>query len=179
MPKQEGGLGLRNNKIRNSAILLKMLWNIHQNKDSLWIKWVHGYYLKGKNVWKWECKNNDHPLFKKLGKTRNFIIQRTGYVSSAIQFLNSCSNMNVLSVSKIYEWMWPKAERRAWMSLTWRKYIPPKHSFVLWLCMRGRLYTLDKWKMELDDRKCVFCKVNLENVAHLFFQMFFCQSHLE
>lgn len=51
MPKNEGGLGLKNNIVWNSAIFMKMLWNIHINRESLWIKWVHGYYLKGRNVW--------------------------------------------------------------------------------------------------------------------------------
>lgn len=66
MPKAEGGLGLRNNKVWNDAIMLKLLWDIHANKDSLWIKWVHGFYLRRRNVWLWRCSQADPPLFKKL-----------------------------------------------------------------------------------------------------------------
>lgn len=37
-PKEEGGLGLRDSKTWNRAILFKILWDIHLNKDCLWIR---------------------------------------------------------------------------------------------------------------------------------------------
>lgn len=45
MPKSEGGLGLRNNSVCNAAIIMKILWDIHANKDSLRIKWVHVAFI--------------------------------------------------------------------------------------------------------------------------------------
>lgn len=50
LPKVEGGLGLKNCKVWNKPILMKVLWNIQANKDTLWIKWVHEVYLHGINV---------------------------------------------------------------------------------------------------------------------------------
>lgn len=50
-PKEEGGLGLRDGKIWNKAILFKVLWDIHANKNTLWVKWVHSVYLNGTDVW--------------------------------------------------------------------------------------------------------------------------------
>lgn len=36
-PKNEGGLGLRDTKTWNKAMLFNVLWDIHSNKNSLWI----------------------------------------------------------------------------------------------------------------------------------------------
>lgn len=49
-PKNEGGLGFRDLKAWNEAILAKKLWNICAKKDSLWIKWVSHIYLKDVDV---------------------------------------------------------------------------------------------------------------------------------
>lgn len=39
-PKECGGLGLRNLHNWNKALLSKLIWNIQNKKDSLWIKWM-------------------------------------------------------------------------------------------------------------------------------------------
>lgn len=52
-PKSEGGHGLKNYKIWNKATLFKTLWDIHSNKSCLWIKWIHVYYLRGRDIWLW------------------------------------------------------------------------------------------------------------------------------
>lgn len=129
MPKIEGGLGLRNNKIWNTAILTKLLWNIQSNKDFLWIKWVHGYYLKGKNVWEWTTRKNDHPLLKKIEKIINLLLLRTGSVSSVIQLMNKWTVMGVYSVSKAYECLRINGDSKPWMTLIWRTYITPEALF--------------------------------------------------
>jgi hypothetical protein len=45
LSKKEGGLGLFDLKARNKSFLAKQLWNIHLKTDSIWIQWVHHYYL--------------------------------------------------------------------------------------------------------------------------------------
>lgn len=67
-PKTEGGLGLRDCKLWNSAMLMKTLWNIYANKGTLWIKWIHEVYLRGRNFWEWKCGDDDSPLVKNLEK---------------------------------------------------------------------------------------------------------------
>ncbi|VFQ83678.1 unnamed protein product [Cuscuta campestris] len=46
LPKQEGGLGLKNLLLWNQACTMKLMWDVAKKKDSLWVKWVHGRYLK-------------------------------------------------------------------------------------------------------------------------------------
>lgn len=48
VPKEEGGLGLRVLKDWNRAAMTKHLWALALKADTLWIKWVHTYIIKGK-----------------------------------------------------------------------------------------------------------------------------------
>lgn len=38
LPKTEGGLGLTNGRVWNKALLFKTFWNMHINKETLWIR---------------------------------------------------------------------------------------------------------------------------------------------
>ncbi|CAI8592592.1 unnamed protein product [Vicia faba] len=49
-PSKQGGLGLKNLVVWNQVTLLKCLWNICNKGDSLWVKWIHKVYLKGRDV---------------------------------------------------------------------------------------------------------------------------------
>ncbi|XP_022873326.1 uncharacterized protein LOC111392262 [Olea europaea var. sylvestris] len=85
LPKEEGGLGLKDLKSWNLALLAKCLWNIHNKKDTLWIRWVHQIYLSGTCIWE-VCPRNDHsPLFKKLLEIRDILLVK----DAAQQFLTN------------------------------------------------------------------------------------------
>ncbi|GJS97727.1 hypothetical protein Tco_0804695 [Tanacetum coccineum] len=51
LPKSEGGLGIRSLEIFNMALMTTHIWNIVSNKESLWIRWIHTYKLKGRSFW--------------------------------------------------------------------------------------------------------------------------------
>lgn len=51
VPKKHGGLGLRLCGIWNKALLGKQLWSIANKEDSLWVRWIHGRYLKHEKLW--------------------------------------------------------------------------------------------------------------------------------
>lgn len=46
LSKKEGGVGLRDIKAWNDALLMKTLWHLQTKKDSLWCKWIHHTYIK-------------------------------------------------------------------------------------------------------------------------------------
>lgn len=175
-PKDEGGLGLRDCSTWNLATLYKILWDIHSRKNILWIKWIHTYYLRGRDVWTWTCNAADHPLFNRVHKLREHIIVSTGSIQQAMQKLGSCKKGGKFCSSLVYEWMRPKYEKKPWMTLIWHRYIPPKFSFILWLLFRGKLNTKDHWLIETEDMNCVFCKNVMETIPHLFFRCSFVKA---
>ncbi|GKA15175.1 sodium/hydrogen exchanger 6 [Tanacetum coccineum] len=51
LPKLEGGLGIRRIDDFNVALMATHIWCILTHKESLWVKWVHTYKLKGRSFW--------------------------------------------------------------------------------------------------------------------------------
>lgn len=75
-----------------------------------------------------------------------------------------------------YDWLRSKRESKPMMRLIWRNYVPQKHSFVLWLTLRGRLNTKDNWFFQNDDDYCVFYIRYHETISHLVFRCTFVNS---
>ncbi|GKA95055.1 sodium/hydrogen exchanger 6 [Tanacetum coccineum] len=51
VPKHEGGLGIRRIDDFNVALMATHIWSILAYMESLWVKWVHTYKLKGRSFW--------------------------------------------------------------------------------------------------------------------------------
>ncbi|GJW05389.1 RNA-directed DNA polymerase, eukaryota, reverse transcriptase zinc-binding domain protein [Tanacetum coccineum] len=73
-PKSQGGLGIKSLGPWNEALLCKHLWNIIDNKDSLWVKWVNVVKLKGKSIWEVQSENKDSGTWKAILNLRCKII---------------------------------------------------------------------------------------------------------
>ncbi|XP_019179011.1 PREDICTED: uncharacterized protein LOC109174211 [Ipomoea nil] len=102
LPKEEGGLGLRNIKIWNAAVLSKLIWNIHERKDSLWIKWIHSYYLQDKEFWTWKPGRNDSALMRSLARIRDMLIGTCGSQMECIAALSKCIGPKGFSTSYVF-----------------------------------------------------------------------------
>lgn len=66
--------------------------------------------------------------------------------------------------------------KKPWMALIWKNFIPPKHAFVVWMAMRNRLNTMDRWIYLEGYGHCVFCNNHCETSSHLFFKCSFVQA---
>ncbi|CAH9089943.1 unnamed protein product [Cuscuta europaea] len=170
LPKHEGGLGIHDTKIWNSALLAKSFWDIHLKKDTLWVKWVHSVYLNGRSVWDFVPHHRDSQLMKKFAMVRDEIISKFEDVADTIRCLNSFQANGKLVSSKVYDLLRIKASTRRWMSFIWKDYIPPKFSFTTWLTFRNRLATCDNLHRLDVVNICVMCKGGPETASHLYFE---------
>uniref|UniRef100_A0A7N0ZVB5 Uncharacterized protein n=1 Tax=Kalanchoe fedtschenkoi TaxID=63787 RepID=A0A7N0ZVB5_KALFE len=62
-PKKKGGLAIRKFTY-NAALILAQVWDIILLKESLWVQWLHTYFLKGMTVevqWHHLCWNKNSP----------------------------------------------------------------------------------------------------------------------
>ncbi|CAL5195866.1 unnamed protein product [Lathyrus oleraceus] len=57
-PIKQGGFNVINFEVWNTVTLLKCLWNLCRKVDSMWVMWIHVYYLKGKDVMNADISSN-------------------------------------------------------------------------------------------------------------------------
>lgn len=57
-PKPMGGQNIIELSLWNKVNLIKLLWNVCQKTDNLWIKWIHTYCVKRENILIMEIKDN-------------------------------------------------------------------------------------------------------------------------
>ena len=51
VPKEEGGLGIKDMGVWNKAAMVKHLWFLCTDHESLWTCWVHSSLMRGQSVW--------------------------------------------------------------------------------------------------------------------------------
>lgn len=176
LPKKEGGLGLHHLPSWNSAFFARIMWNIHSKRDSLWVRWVHAIYLKGNNFWTWDPGKRDSALIKNITKARDILIHKFGGIVPCLNTLALWAPNDALQTGKVYEALRPKKDLCHFTSFVWKSYIPPKHSFIAWLALRGRLATKDRLSYLDISKVCPLCDKEPESASHLFFACDFAAS---
>lgn len=110
-PKSEGGLGCKDLKTWNRALICKELWSIHLNKETLWVQWVHSFYLVNESIWEWSPPTNAPPFLKAIIGVRELLLQTAGSVELAIAMLSKCCIMGQFCTSLVYELFRKKTTR--------------------------------------------------------------------
>ncbi|KAJ0909470.1 putative RNA-directed DNA polymerase [Helianthus annuus] len=57
-PKCEGGLGIRRVGDMNNALMTVHAWSVLTHRESLWVKWIHTYRLRGRSFWEIPSRGN-------------------------------------------------------------------------------------------------------------------------
>ncbi|XP_073029325.1 uncharacterized protein [Primulina eburnea] len=167
-PCDDGGMGLKNLKAWNKALLAKTLWKIHLKKDSLWIRWVNHIYSDVGGVWSWGWNKDNSLLIEQIISIRDEIVQRYGSVDAATVCLNGWFGGNQ-GLSQAYNFFIHNTGRWPWKPLVMKSCILPKNRFLLWLLTHGKLLTRDRLQF-VNDKTCVLCNGAEESVAHLYFE---------
>ncbi|KAL0295479.1 UNVERIFIED_CONTAM: putative ribonuclease H protein [Sesamum radiatum] len=79
-----------------------------------------------------------------------------------------------------YKLFTPPSYPVLWASLFRGPFITPRHTFILWLAILGRLSTVDKPWCNSGNQNCILCDQNLmETHSHLFFECTYSKKCLE
>ncbi|GJR35282.1 putative reverse transcriptase domain, reverse transcriptase zinc-binding domain protein, partial [Tanacetum coccineum] len=97
LPKKEGGLGLRRLDIFNKALMVSHIWSLLSLKESLWVKWIHAYKLKGRNFW-------DVPIRGNMTWGRRKVLQLHPIIREFIWFRIGDGSKHLFNNGK---WTWP------------------------------------------------------------------------
>ncbi|KAI5672720.1 hypothetical protein M9H77_13084 [Catharanthus roseus] len=139
--KQSGGLGLRDSKKWNDALLSRAIWNINSKKDSLWSKWIQHYYVIFRTIWELTDRKDFPPL----------------------------ANCDVFNTVGTYAFMASNGQKQRWTKLLQNATFPPKFSFILWLAVLWRLPIMDRLTFIEADCTCKLCNHYEESISQLFF----------
>lgn len=165
-PVEYGGLGIRDLRAWNKALLSKTLWNIHVKKDSLWVKWVHHYYWD--DILKWRWRKDDTHLVKKLIEIRDELMSREGSWAEVERQMASWFG-KPQGLLEAYKSFIPDAGKWPWKPVIWKPNILPKHRFAFWIFAHGKCLTKDRQPYILD-KSCGLCGIVDEDIHHVFFQ---------
>ncbi|GAB2303773.1 hypothetical protein Dimus_038959 [Dionaea muscipula] len=168
-PKREGGLGLFHMPTWNQALLFSNIWNIHTDKQSLWIKWVHHFYLRGTSIWTWQPGKDASTFMKHMIRTRDQLLTTMGSFEHLQACISRPRKQQRSITSLFYDCLRTKRTPKFWSNIVWHKQIEPKVSFILWMAALNRLRTRCNLRGDVPDRNCPLCHMNIENASHLFF----------
>ncbi|GJR68398.1 hypothetical protein Tco_0014463, partial [Tanacetum coccineum] len=156
LPKDEGGLGIRRLETFNKALISSHIWSLLSHRESLWVKWIHDYKLKGRTFWEMPNHGRRSWGWRPLA---DFVTYRDIYN------VGFPLNAKVRDIIDNGSWGWP----HGWIlkypllvntvvpqladtadKLIWKDhhnmdigFIIPRHAVHLWLVIKRKLKTQD------------------------------------
>ena len=163
-PKSEGGLGIKDIRRWNQAALFKHAWAIENKKDILWVRWVNHVYMKGKNIWEIKATSNSSWYWRKLLAVRDLFAEQENF--------EEWKKRQIYKIKEGYCYLMGRQRRDRCYAQVWNKMNVPKHSFILWLAVQGRLMTKVRVARYggIQETLCDFCGNEEEDSQHLFFK---------
>nr|GEU89462.1 hypothetical protein [Tanacetum cinerariifolium] len=194
LPKNEGGLGLRRLDQFNKALMVSHIWKLLSLKESLWVRWVHAYKLKGRSFWdiplrglnpssklrdiifngafSWPLVLSDKYSFLQSIIMSNFLDRR-----DSLEWRNELGLVKPFSVGMVWSCIRPRGDKVSWFDVVWFSYCILRHAVNLWLIMKQRLITQDKlsgWDfLGSLMTSCPLCDLQPDSLEHLFFECTF------
>lgn len=145
----------------NQVNLMKLLWNLCNKSDNLWIKWIHAYYVKTDSIM--------HMLVKEI---YSWIIKHMLNPREICQNLQQKNIIgDIFNMKIVYKAIHSETPKVSWRKLFCSNMARPKSNFVMQLACNDRLatkYQLLKFGM-VKDNKCVLCPCT-ETMKHLLFE---------
>ncbi|XP_074297908.1 uncharacterized protein LOC141628704 [Silene latifolia] len=160
-----GGFGIVDLRRWNVAALGKYVWWIAHKEDHLWVKWIHAIYMKHEDWFSYNPKSTASWSWRKICGVKDKLKQ--GYVGSWWM-----KQDNHYTIQQGYSWLGGLTGQQVpWYHFVWNRYSLPKHCFMGWVAVQGRLLTKDRlMNMQIcQDSVCVLCGNDGEDHAHLFF----------
>ncbi|XP_074277504.1 uncharacterized protein LOC141601121 [Silene latifolia] len=160
LPKYEGGLGIKEAELWNTATVAKLVNWIYGKADRLWIRWVNQIYIKNR-VWHTYYPPNDVSwAWKCICRVKE--IMKPAYIDDQWS-----EDPKGYSIRSGYEWLRPKQALQSWKNFVWNKWNYPKHAMISWITMNNGLKV--KYKL-YQFGCCLIIDVAVETQSHLFFE---------
>ncbi|XP_071696401.1 uncharacterized protein [Rutidosis leptorrhynchoides] len=174
-PKDQGGLGLKSLREWNETLIVKHIWRIIAQNDTLWGKWVNVVKLKDISFWDVEPKYDDSWGWKHLLNIKDKVkihinVQSCNGINSYL-WVDNAGNKVQFSSQRVWKDFRTNNNKVAWSHVIWFKQFDPKMAFILWLAVLKRLNTQDRIQQWMPNvvLSCVLCNKERDSIDHLFF----------
>ncbi|KAH1253142.1 hypothetical protein GmHk_04G009884 [Glycine max] len=134
-PIINGSLNVIDLKIWNTVTMLKLLWNLCRKADSLWVRWVHTYYFKNKNVMEENVKPNSTWIMKAILNNREKVSSIQGKWEDMMMKERFCMTDIYMELRK------KDGEVMPWRKLMYCNAARPRAVMTLWLTCHQKLAT--------------------------------------
>ena len=125
--KKRGGLSIKDLYAWNKALIAKLVWVIAMKKDVLWVRWVHGHYLKNKNWWDYTSNPDSSWYWKKIYFIKEFFKEPRTTSQWTLKH-----NLQY-KVKLGYQWQLGDPPKEPWAKLVWNRSNIPRHAFITWI----------------------------------------------
>ncbi|XP_074298626.1 uncharacterized protein LOC141629544 [Silene latifolia] len=166
-PREEGGVDIKEVLSWNRAQLLLWLYKLVLHSDTIWVRWVEAYILKGTSLWDFKLTSAYSWFWGSIISCRDLLVQHLGGPLHASLFLQGKDYKTCF-----YEMIRPKGTPFAHCKTVWDPLCFPKHRVIGLLAIQNRLPTIDnlcKRGLVLVNR-CALCESSLETISHLYFR---------
>ncbi|XP_062093869.1 uncharacterized protein LOC133799895 [Humulus lupulus] len=171
LPKKLGGIGFREGKKWNMALMANFIWATTTKQDCLWVKWISSIYLKEHIIWNVPINQEMSWYFKKLLRLRQVIDE--GSLRQAVKggkFRIKQFYTSLISTPTV-----------GFADTVWNKLIVPKHRFIYWQIFNNQLLTRDHLSRFLHLSSALFpvCDSGIESHSHLFMECIYSRKVFE
>jgi len=126
--------------------------------DSVWIQWIHHFYLRDSSIWSAQTHASASPLWKSILLLKNQLVEDSGDHVQAIGLLRGWAQSSGSFTSNACAYFRFCGSVVSWHKVVWESWSLPRYSFILWLAMLGKLKTNDQLHFFTTYPIYVFCR---------------------
>lgn len=161
-PTSQGGLQVIDLPLWSKACLLKLLWNLCNKEDSLWVKWIHAYYMTREQVMSQPVPPSSSWIMKGIMLCMTLTIGNSTW--------DSMRGLPKFKTGVMYMALQIERPEVEWKTLMYGNLARPRAKMIMWMACHDRLPTrarLHRFGL-LDSATCCFCP-DMETREHLLF----------
>ncbi|CAL1376322.1 unnamed protein product [Linum trigynum] len=118
LPKKEGGVGFKDLYSWNQVCLVRHMWAVLNDQQTLWIAWLKDYRLRNLDIWEVETKGSW--LWNKVLQMRDKVKSALQVTDDGITWLSN--PMSRFTIQVVWDTIRPKQPIVPWHELVWRKH---------------------------------------------------------
>jgi len=146
------------------SVIGKHVWYLVGDKHCLWVKWIHGVYLKKNSLWDTKASTNSWWYWQKIIQIKDRLA--IGYIQNQW----GCSSNRKYTITSGYKRLLGAHTEFPMPRIIWERFNIPNQTFCFLRICLGKLSTRDRilsWNHQIRSA-CVFYVLINQKPMHIF-----------